>query len=149
MANLVGIDHVGIGSDIMSTAGAGGLWWNANTKRRYPEVCGAMDEHMHGVSGFEDWSEYPQVTEGLLKRGFSESDVRQIIGGNFLRVFARSWDKPPPLRARRTRMDCQHQIERAMPVDRSGVIRLDAQSKEQIKRAAAIQMSRRLASLQV
>ena len=87
VANLVGIDHVGIGSDIMSTAGAGGLWWNANTKRRYPEVCGAMDEHMHGVSGFEDWSEYPQVTEGLLKRGFSDSDVRQIIGGNFLRVF--------------------------------------------------------------
>jgi membrane dipeptidase len=84
---LIGVDHVGIGSDIFETTGAGGIWWNANTKRRYPEICGAMDEHMHGIQGFESWEEFGNLTDGLLRRGFAEDDVRKIIGGNFRRVF--------------------------------------------------------------
>ena len=83
---LIGVDHVGIGTDILDTGGATGIWWNANTKRRFPELCGAMDEHMHGISGFERWDDFGSATEGLLRRGFSEEDVRKIIGGNFVRV---------------------------------------------------------------
>lgn len=82
----IGIDHVGVGTDIMESGGVKGVWWNANTKRRYPELCGAMDEHMHGISGFEHWEEFSNVTDGLLRRGYSEEDVRKVIGGNFLRV---------------------------------------------------------------
>lgn len=84
--DLIGVDHVGIGTDILETGGATGIWWNANTKRRYPEICGAMDERMHGISGFEVWDEFGNATEGLLRRGFSEDDTRKIIGGNFKRV---------------------------------------------------------------
>lgn len=87
VADLVGVDHVGVGTDIMEATGPKGVWWNANTKRRYPEVCGAMDEHMHGISGFEHWDDFGNATDGLLRRGFSEADVRKIIGGNFLRVY--------------------------------------------------------------
>ena len=83
---LIGIDHVGIGTDIFETAGAAGIWWNANTKRRYPEICGAMDEQMHGIAGFDRWENFVDVTEGLLRRGFSEAEARKIIGGNFRRV---------------------------------------------------------------
>jgi membrane dipeptidase len=86
MVDKIGVDHVGIGTDILDTSGATGIWWNANTKRRYPEICGAMDEHMHGVDGFEIWDQFGNAIDGLLRRGFSESDVRKIIGGNFLRV---------------------------------------------------------------
>jgi membrane dipeptidase len=82
----IGIDHVGIGTDIMDTAGPAGIWWNNNTKRRYPEICGAMDEHMHGISDFELWDDFPNVTQALLDHGFSDTEVRKIIGGNFLRV---------------------------------------------------------------
>jgi membrane dipeptidase len=88
VVNLIGVDHVGIGSDIMETTGAAGIWWNANTKRRFPEICGAMDEHMHGISGFERWEEFANVTDGLLTRGYSDDQVAQIIGGNFRRVFS-------------------------------------------------------------
>lgn len=87
VTELIGVDHVGIGTDIFETTGAAGIWWNANTKRRYPEICGAMDEHMHGIRGFARWEEYVNVTAGLLRRGFSEEDVRKVIGGNFRRVF--------------------------------------------------------------
>lgn len=57
---IAGVDHVGIGSDF------------------------------DGVSsvplGVDDVSKLPVVTEALLRRGYSERDVRKILGGNFLRV---------------------------------------------------------------
>lgn len=84
--DLVGIDHVGIGTDAMDARGSAGIWWNANTKRKYPEQCGAMDEKMHGIEGFESWFDFPYLTDRLLNRGFSDDDTRKIIGGNFLRV---------------------------------------------------------------
>ena len=59
---LVGINHVGIGSDY-----------------------DGVDEL---PSGLEDVSTYPNVVEGLLRRGYSEADIRKILGENLLRV----WD---------------------------------------------------------
>ena len=57
---VAGIDHVGIGSDF----DGGG-----------------------GIAGFNDHSEAPNVTLELLRRGYSEEDVRKIWGGNLLRVW--------------------------------------------------------------
>jgi len=56
---LVGADHVGIGSDMDGAV--------------MPE-------------GMEDCSHLPRITEELLRRGYSEADVRKILGGNTLRV---------------------------------------------------------------
>jgi membrane dipeptidase len=36
--------------------------------------------------GLEDVSRMPNLTEALLKRGYSETDIKKILGGNFLRV---------------------------------------------------------------
>jgi membrane dipeptidase len=60
IVKLVGIDYVGLGSDF-----------------------DGIDSAPVGLEGVED---YPKVTEGLLKRGYSEKDVKKILGGNFLRV---------------------------------------------------------------
>jgi membrane dipeptidase len=57
---VAGIDHVGIGSD-----------WDGIDKVPL---------------GLEDVSKMPAVTAGLLKRGYSEQDIKKIMGGNFLRV---------------------------------------------------------------
>jgi membrane dipeptidase len=57
---IAGVDHVGIGSD----------WDGINTVPR----------------GLEDVSKMPALTAALLEHGFSEKDVRKILGGNFLRV---------------------------------------------------------------
>jgi microsomal dipeptidase-like Zn-dependent dipeptidase len=59
VVNLVGVDHVGIGSDF---------------------------NHGGGVYGFANVGEAPNVTERLLRRGFSKSDIAKIWGENFLRV---------------------------------------------------------------
>jgi membrane dipeptidase len=56
---LVGADHVGLGSDF----------------------DGADMPY-----GMEDASHLPQITDALLKKGYSESDIRKILGGNTLRL---------------------------------------------------------------
>jgi len=60
VVKLVGIDHVGIGSDF---DGGGGL------------------------ADCTDAADYPKITEELIKRGYSHKDINKIWGGNFLRVF--------------------------------------------------------------
>lgn len=59
---LTGIDHVGIGSD-------------------YDGVGDTLPV------GLKDVSTYPNLVEGLLIRGYSEEDIRKILGGNVLRVW--------------------------------------------------------------
>jgi len=58
--NLVGVDYVGIGSDF---DGGGGLM-----------DCG-------------DVSQFPNITIELLRRGYTETEIKKIWGGNLLRVF--------------------------------------------------------------
>lgn len=59
--NLVGIDYIALGSD--------------------------FDGIERVVVGLEDVSKFPNLTEALLRRGYSISDIRKIYGENFLRVF--------------------------------------------------------------
>jgi membrane dipeptidase len=59
VVKLVGADHVGLGSDCDGAA--------------MPE-------------GMEDCSKLPRVTEALLRKGYSDADIRKILGGNTLRV---------------------------------------------------------------
>lgn len=59
---LVGIDHVGIGSD-------------------YDGVGDSLPE------GLKDVSTYPNLVQGLMDRGYSEAEIAKILGGNLLRVW--------------------------------------------------------------
>jgi len=60
--NLVGIDHVGLGSDFN---GVGGLL----------------------PVGLEDVSKYPNLVYELLNRGYSDEDIKKVLGENLLRVW--------------------------------------------------------------
>ena len=40
--------------------------------------------------GLEDCSNLPKITEALLRKGYSEEDIRKILGGNILRVMEQS-----------------------------------------------------------
>ena len=37
--------------------------------------------------GFDDYRDFPNITRGLVKRGYTDEQVRGILGENFLRVF--------------------------------------------------------------
>ena len=58
--NLIGVDHVGIGTDF----DGGG-----------------------GIRGFNDASEAPNVTEELVRRGYTDEEIKKIWGENLLRVW--------------------------------------------------------------
>ena len=59
---LLGADHVGIGSD-------------------FDGVSGNLPVELRSVA------DYPNLVEGLQKRGYSDADIRKILGGNLLRVW--------------------------------------------------------------
>jgi len=61
VVKLIGVDHVGIGTDF----DGGG-----------------------GIEGCDEVSEMPNITEELVRRGYSEDDIRKIWGGNIMSVFS-------------------------------------------------------------
>jgi membrane dipeptidase len=61
IVKLVGVDHVGLGSDF--------------------DGIEAAPKELNGVQDF------PLITKGLLERGYSKKEIRKILGENFLRVF--------------------------------------------------------------
>jgi membrane dipeptidase len=93
-AELIGIDHIGLGSDMArGWADEAGHINYARMGRWTHEVdYGAGDPNKPwGYVEFPEWyrtaSQFPNLTEGLLKHGFSEEDVAKLIGGNWLRFY--------------------------------------------------------------
>ena len=93
-----GIDHVGIGSDIGE--GESRVHYEAMFTRgggTYPEVTAALgdwyDFDHRMIEGLESSVVFPQVTEGLLARGYKDEDIRKILGGNWLRVYGKVLDR--------------------------------------------------------
>jgi membrane dipeptidase len=67
VAQVAGIDHVGLGSDF--------------------DGAPFMPEGVSDVAG------YPAITAGLAARGHSDDEIRKILGGNTLRVLAEAGDE--------------------------------------------------------
>jgi membrane dipeptidase len=58
--DLIGIDYIGIGSD--------------------------FDGTFFMPDGLEDVSKFPMLTAELIRRGYSDGDIKKILGGNILRI---------------------------------------------------------------
>jgi membrane dipeptidase len=91
--DLIGPAHVGIGTDIFLDP-TDGVWWRAVTGRLYPEVSQGMTYETHNIEGFMHYSDFPSVAESMLRHGYDEPTVRQILGGNWRRVYSQVWDAP-------------------------------------------------------
>jgi membrane dipeptidase len=63
IAKTAGIDHVGLGSD--------------------------FDGIPSSPEGMDSAADLPKITQALMARGYSAQDMDKILGGNFLRVFAK------------------------------------------------------------
>jgi membrane dipeptidase len=61
IVKLIGVDHVGIGSD--------------------------FDGINSSPRELNDITDMPLITEELIKRGYTKKDIYKILGGNFIRVF--------------------------------------------------------------
>lgn len=81
IVKLAGIDHVGIGSD--------------------------FDGINSCPVGLEDVSSYPRLTQELLDRGYSETEIHKILGGNVLRAFRKAGEVSVQLQ-KTTRPEVDH-----------------------------------------
>ena len=89
VADLVGIDHVGIGSDFFEAESP--VRFEHFFRIRYPEVFGRYTLADVYFEEFNRVDHLPMLTEALLARGFSAGDVAKVLGANFLRVFDKVW----------------------------------------------------------
>lgn len=94
VAELVGIEHVAIGTDLHEGFTIGTpIMWRATTRRRYPEMVGRFDHHDIYADGFSSHTEIGNVLKGLAGRGYSCADIERIVGGNAQRVLQVCFDK--------------------------------------------------------
>jgi membrane dipeptidase len=86
LAKLVGVDHIGIGTDVFESYTK--FSWETSTKLLYNSPW--MYETVSN-SGFNKIEHIHDAIAGLVERGFSDEDLEKILGGNFLRVFKQVW----------------------------------------------------------
>ena len=90
VAKLVGVEHVGVGSDI-DLDGYDALpedykkWLRSLYKANY-----AFRDQMD-VEGVNHCKRMFDITDGLIRRGHSDADIELILGGNFRRVLGKIW----------------------------------------------------------
>lgn len=96
VARLVGVEHVGIGSDMDIDGNA--------SPRRPPDDPPVFDApnfdryqiHMNeegreGIAQLDHPKRVFDLTEGLIRRGYSDADIGLMLGGNFKRVLSEVW----------------------------------------------------------
>lgn len=82
----IGVDAVALGTDFYDGWPVSIIkWWRAGRWARESAVP---------IKGFSDWPawfksprDFPNILNGLEKRGFSQSDIAKIAGENWLRMF--------------------------------------------------------------
>lgn len=91
VVKLVGIEHVGIGSDF-------GLESNDHMTDReaFRRFMGAADKRYRvhareAVEALDGPMRFYVLTDALIRRGYSDAQIKLILGGNFARVFASIW----------------------------------------------------------
>ena len=92
LVERVGIDHVGIGTDFTQDQPKAFFDWlfaQQGTKPQ-PMPVPIPDPHIH-PRDIETPDKLPNLASELLARGYGESDVKKILGGNWLRLFREVW----------------------------------------------------------
>jgi membrane dipeptidase len=87
VASLVGIDHVGVGTDWAPPVP---LQLQAMLTAEVQRI-GFRPEHRVDwaatVKGLDRWEHWPNITAALVDHGYTDDEISGVVGGNFLRVF--------------------------------------------------------------
>jgi membrane dipeptidase len=98
--NLIGIEHVGIGSDhvdgVFERRAFEREWgWRAPLYREITAFIGPWYGYdTKAVVDFACASDWPNLAAGLGRRGYTDDAIGKILGGNLLRVFEHAWQSP-------------------------------------------------------
>lgn len=90
VAKLVGIEHVGIGSDAdLNGYDDMAPEEYAALKASYKDSYAFRDKI--DIDGFDHPLKVFDLTEELIRRGYSDDNIRAVLGGNFRRLLAQVW----------------------------------------------------------
>jgi membrane dipeptidase len=86
MVELLGPEHVGIGLDIIFNPEPM-LDWMRSRPSEWPD---AADPDWPGIESIT-LSEIPELTQCMLNAGYPQEAIRNILGGNYMRIAAELW----------------------------------------------------------
>ena len=90
VAEVGGIDSVAVGTDWPIQ---GPQWMQTDVLQPLFDETGFRPEDNTDATakliGFDDYRDFPNITRGLVARGWSDDDIRKVLGENFLRVMAK------------------------------------------------------------
>lgn len=90
-AEMVGAEHLGLGSDLCQNQPDSVVAWMRNGRWTKTLDLGEGSAANAGfppqVSWFRDNRDFPAIASGLRQAGFSDGEVEAIMGGNWLRFF--------------------------------------------------------------
>lgn len=88
IAKLVGTDHIGFGLDL----GEGRTLEQFKSFNFPAGVYPTWEQRQKNkCRDIERIERFVNLARGLVSRGYSDADVRKILGGNFVRVFQQAW----------------------------------------------------------
>ena len=93
IAEIAGIDAVGVGTDRWRRETLRSKMGRVGFDRTLPGWFGAFNDVQKQVEGFNYFDKWESFVEAMLKRNFTESEIKKVLGGNLMRVFEQVWDK--------------------------------------------------------
>ena len=93
-ADIMGVDHLGIGTDLCQDQPVSVLHWMRNGRwsktTDYGEGSARRATWPDPLPWFRSAADFPNIAAALRERGFDATDVDRIMGGNWLRFFDRA-----------------------------------------------------------
>ena len=99
LVNVMGIDHVCVGTDKMGPGPGTDSLFEYPTEMPETKIgafnwSGFREEHRVSpkyadwkIEGYNDFGDWPNLTIKLAERGFNEEEIRKLLGLNYLRVY--------------------------------------------------------------
>jgi membrane dipeptidase len=91
MINVVGENHVGIGTDFTQGQGVEFFHYLRSDKGFGRMLTAPMTKRPDNPKGLDGPSEYANLTEAMMKRGWTEKRIRKVLGENWLAFLEEVW----------------------------------------------------------
>ena len=88
---LIGIDHVGFGPDTLFGDHVGLAPRLRSAALRCKVLGGQPYEEVEYVGGLENPGDFPNIVRWLVRQGYTDGDIVQVMGGNALRILQQVW----------------------------------------------------------
>ena len=90
LRKLVGVDHIGLGTDFTWGSGDGYVRFNQPYSLTFPPDV-RSEGGIRYIKDFENSSHLPNLINGLRERGWSKEELGKLLSSNWLRVYKRVW----------------------------------------------------------